>query len=215
MGKRREPRNEVQVPVRIFGTDVQGKTFSENVTTLSVSKTGVSLAGVRAHLKIDEIVGLTYGANKAHFRVKWTGSPSSPSEGSVGLLNLTPQRPLWDFELPDAIMDNFRVELKTERRCSPRVKCSVSVELRVEGQTTIWAKASDLSLGGCFVEMPIPLKQTTNVEITLWLGEVKLKVKGSVVTSSPGFGIGIKFTDVPERDREPLNAFLSTLAKDR
>jgi hypothetical protein len=38
MGKRREPRKNAQVPVRIFGTDAQGKIFSEKVSTSTVSK---------------------------------------------------------------------------------------------------------------------------------------------------------------------------------
>jgi PilZ domain len=213
MGKRREPRKEVQVPVRIFGTDAQGKIFSENVTTVSVSHSGASLTGVRSQLKIDEILGLTHGANKVHFRVKWLGAPGTPSEGSVGLLNLTPERPLWGFLLPSPIMDNFRGGPRADRRLFPRVKCAVSVELRGAGQATAWAKAADLSLGGCFVEMAIPLKQSTNIEITLWLGETKLKLKGSVASSSPGFGIGVKFTGVRETDRKLLGAFLPTLAK--
>ena len=58
MGKRREPRKAAQVPVRIFGTDAEGKVFSEKVTTATVSKGGVRLDGVRTQLKIDEIVGL-------------------------------------------------------------------------------------------------------------------------------------------------------------
>ncbi|HKR84280.1 MAG TPA: hypothetical protein VJS37_08900, partial [Terriglobales bacterium] len=90
MGKRREPRQGAQVPVRIFGTDADGKIFSEKVSTATVSTNGVRLDGVRARLNVDEIVGLTYGNNKVHFRVKWIGTPGTPTEGAVGLVNLTP-----------------------------------------------------------------------------------------------------------------------------
>ena len=47
MGQRREPRKELKVPVRIFGTDVNGKTFSENLFTVNVSREGAKLEGVR------------------------------------------------------------------------------------------------------------------------------------------------------------------------
>jgi hypothetical protein len=73
MGKRREPRKPVELPVRIFGTDASGKIFSENVTTLDVSQRGARLGGVRAQIKVDEIIGVTHGKNKVHFRVKWAG----------------------------------------------------------------------------------------------------------------------------------------------
>ena len=117
MGKRREPRKVVEVPVRIFGTDAHGKIFSENVTALDVSQSGARLGGVRSQIKVDEIVGLTYGKSKVHFRMKWAGSTGSPSEGQVGLLNLSPEKPLWDFPLPHGIVaDNFRSAV--ERRIS-------------------------------------------------------------------------------------------------
>jgi len=80
LGKRREPRKPVQVKERIFGTDAEGRIFSENVTTLDVSNNGIRLSGVRAKLKIDEIIGLTYGANKVQFRVKRIGDPATPAE---------------------------------------------------------------------------------------------------------------------------------------
>lgn len=172
MGKRREPRKSVEVQVRIFGTDFSGKVFSENVTALDVSQSGARLGGVHAQVEADEIVGVTYGKNKVHFRVKWIGEAGSPIEGQIGLLNLTPEKPFWDFPLPHAIaVDNFRSTV--DRRRYPRVKCSISVELQREGQPVIWGKASDLSLGGCFVEMPIPLPVDTRFAIAIWLGETK------------------------------------------
>ena len=211
MGKRREPRKAMQVPVRIFGTDVDGKIFSEKVTTASVSNSGVRLDGVRARLTVDEIVGLTYGKNKVHFRVKWVGIPGTPTEGAVGLVNLTPERPLWDFPLPHPVLDNFREDSRGDRRTSPRVKCAVSVELKVEGEATMWGKASDLSIGGCFVEMPIPFKQGTKFEIVLWISGTKLKVQAAVASSAPGYGIGIRFIDVSSQDKELLRGFISTI----
>jgi PilZ domain len=214
LGKRREPRKPVQVKVRIFGTDAEGRIFSENVTTLDVSNSGVRLSAVRAKLKIDEIIGLTCGTNKIHFRVKRIGAPGTPTEGCVGLVNLTPERPLWDFPLPHAVMDNFRAESLGDRRHSPRVKCAVSVELRSEGEPTMWGKASDLSLGGCFVEMPIPLKEGSNFEISLWLSGTKLKLQACVASSAPGFGIGVRFLEVPPQDQELLSRFLQTVAKE-
>ena len=48
MGKRREPRMPIELPLRIFGTDAGGKIFSENVTTMDVSQNGAGLRGVRA-----------------------------------------------------------------------------------------------------------------------------------------------------------------------
>ena len=210
MGKRREARKPLALPVRIFGTDRGGRMFSENVTTAELSQNGAKLTGVRAALKVDEIIGLTYGKIKVHFKVKWAGEPGSPREGEVGLLNLTPEKPLWDFPLPSGAMDDFRFAGK-DRRQSARVKCSISAELHPVGQPVIWGKVSDLSLGGCFVEMPIPLPVNTKFEVALWLGETKLRLKGEVASSSPGFGIGVRFTNISPESQESLRRHMQTV----
>jgi len=210
MGKRREARKPLALPVRIFGTDRGGRMFSENVTTAELSQNGAKLTGVRAALKVDEIIGLTYGKSKVHFKVKWVGEPGSPREGEVGLLNLTPEKPLWDFPLPSGAMDDFRFAGK-DRRQSARVKCSISAELHPVGQPVIWGKVSDLSLGGCFVEMPIPLPVNTKFEVALWLGETKLRLKGEVASSSPGFGIGVRFTNISPESQESLRRHMQII----
>ena len=212
MGKRREPRKPIQVPVRIVGTDSEGKIFSENVTTTDVSQKGARLGGVRARVKVDELIGATYGKSKAHFRVKWTGEPGSPREGQIGVLNQTPERPFWDFPVPSGAMDDFRFADK-DRRQSARVKCSISAELHPVGQSLIRGKLSDLSLGGCFVELSSPLPVQTRFEIGLWLGETKLRLTGQVVSASPGFGIGVRFMNLSSENQELLRRHLQTLTK--
>src|SRR5437660_1353029 len=129
MGKRREPRIPVELAVRIFGTDCDGKIFSENLTTADISQNGAKLQGLKAKVKVDEIVGVTCGKNKVHFRVKWAGGAGTSAEGQVGLLNLSPEKPFWDVPLPHGVPDNFQPTAANERRKSARVKCSITVEL--------------------------------------------------------------------------------------
>jgi hypothetical protein len=212
MGSRREPRKIVAVPVRIFGTDSEGKVFSESVSTIDVSQCGAKLGGVRARLSVDEIVGLTHGKNKVHFRVKWVGQAGTPAEGTVGLLNLTPEKPLWDFVVPQTDIDVYQTKRNTDRRRWPRVRCAISVELRRPGQSVIWGKASDLSQGGCFVEMAIPLQPETRFEIALWLNETKLSLQGQVASVAPGFGNGVRFLDLLPEHQERLRRFIESIA---
>ena len=215
MGNRREPRKEIKVPVRIFGTDSEGKIFSEKVLTADVSKQGVQLSGVQAQPKIDEIIGLTYGATKSHFRVKWVGKPGTAQAGHLGLLNLSPEKTFWDFPLPSPAVDTSAQNTR-ERRAHPRLKCANSVEVYPVGQTTpIRSRTSDLSVGGCFLEMPNPLPAGAQIKLALWIKEFKLWVKGEVITSTPGFGIGVKFTELADRDRNQLKQFLESMVRIR
>jgi hypothetical protein len=211
MGIANQPRKAVEVPVRIFGTDHAGKPFSENLTTVDVSINGAKLRGLKARLEPGEIVGLTYGKTKSHFRVKWIGVAGTPTEGLIGLLNLNPSKPFWDFPLPTAAEEGD-VTAPDERRRWPRIKCSVSLEIRPTNQTVIWGKASDISPGGCFVEMSIPLPVGSSFDIALWLGDAKLRLRGQVVSLQPGFGNGVRFTGVDPADQEKLRQFIATIA---
>jgi hypothetical protein len=214
MGKRREPRKPTKLPVRIFGTDAGGRAFSANVFTIDVSRDGARVSGVQVDIKPGETIGLAYGKNKARFSVKWVGERGTQYEGHIGLLNLAPQNSLWDFPAPAPAADDFGKTEASERRKHPRLKCVNSVELHPERQTApIWGKALDLSLGGCFVEMPIPLKQGTKLKIALWVKEEKLQLEGKVVNSRPGFGIGIQFTDIAPENEERLRQYLKSITR--
>lgn len=207
MGKRLQPRQDLVVPVRIFGTDASGKIFSETAATVDVSQGGAQLSGVSAELKLDEIIGLTYEQKKIHFRVKWVGQPGTPKAGHVGLLNLSPEKPLWGISFPETIPDNY-VWKAGDRRKHPRIRCTLSVELQPVGGSPVWANAADLSIGGCFVEMAIPLKQGEKLKIGLWMEAGKLWVQGEVASSTPGFGVGVKFDSLSEQESAAIKKFL-------
>jgi len=213
MGKRCEPRKDIRVPVRIFGTDSAGRIFNEKVFTVNVSRHGVELSGVQAQPNIDEIIGLTYGTIKSHFRVKWVGQPGTPRLGHMGLLNLSPEKTLWDFPLAGPSVDGA-AGTAHDRRAHPRVKCANSVEVYPNNETTpIRARTGDMSLGGCFIEMSNPLPKGTEMRLAVWVKETKLWAKGKVITSTPGYGIGVQFTEMAEQEKAQLKRFLDSLIR--
>jgi len=54
-----------------------------------------------------------------------------------------------------------------DRREHPRVKVRVPVELRLEGsEVPISGATSDISLGGCYIEMMFTLARDTKLDIT-------------------------------------------------
>ena len=211
MGKRREPRKEIQVPVRIFGTNSSGQAFSEKAVTINISRQGAELSGVQAKLNLDEIVGLAYGKNRVHFRVKWVGAPGTPKAGHVGLINTSPEKPLWDFPLPTPTPDNYQPRV-AEQRKHPRFKCHNSVELHALDGTSFRATIADLSVGGCYVEMAIPLPPGTKLKAGIWIGETKCCADCEVAYSTAGIGTGLMFKRISEPDLERIRQFLGTLA---
>ena len=210
MGKRSEPRKDVRVPVRIFGTDSTGAVFSQKAITVNVSRNGVELAGVQSQLALDEIIGLTYGNNKVHFRVKWVGAPGTAKAGHVGLLNISAEKPLWDFPLDPASPDYYEPGA-LEHRKNPRYRCQNSIEIHVHNGASFWATLADVSLGGCYVEMPIPIEPGTKLSLAIWFGQDKARAEGEVAHRTPGFGVGIRFTQISDQDLDLIRVFLGKL----
>ena len=213
VGKRKEPRKDIKVPVRVFGTDSSGQIFSEKAFTVNVSREGAELSGVHAQLKVDEIIGLTYGQTKGHFRVRWVGGPGGPKSGHVGLLNLSPEKALWDFPLPAPTVDASATGVQDRRR-HPRMKSVNSVEVYPSGETApIRARTADISLGGCFIEMPNTLEKGLTLKLALWVRDTKLWAQAKVITSTPGYGIGVQFTAMSDMEKHQLGQFLESITR--
>jgi c-di-GMP-binding flagellar brake protein YcgR len=101
-------------------------------------------------------------------------------------------------------------------RQHPRFKAALPVELRPLGQPVpLRARTEDISLGGLYVEMILTQKVSTEVDITLWIGETKIRAKGVVVSIHPAFGNGIKFTEFADEDKNGLKRFLDSLGVQR
>jgi PilZ domain-containing protein len=212
MATRREQRKDVKLTVRVYGTDSAGSIFSESVSTVNVSLEGAMLKGFYRHIQPGEIIGLTYGTKKARFRVQWVGEAGTDQAGCIGVHNVVPNSCLWDIPLPQRGLDDHG-QVYASPRQSPRLKCSSSVELKPTGQPPMWSKVGDLSQGGCFVEMMIPLHQGTRLKISLWLKENKVLAEGVVVHSRPGFGVGIRFTEMSQSDSQRLQEFLKSMVR--
>ncbi len=210
MGQRSEPRLDIQVPVRVLGSDASGQTFSQNVSTVTVSSRGVSVRGLTRELKLGDTVGVVYKTRKTRYRVMWMGKPESELYGQAGLQCLTSDC-IWDFPLPPPGDDSHTHSAGAagERRKHPRIRCSASIEMHPEGDhPRVMGSVSDLSLGGCFVVMPIPLKEGTRLKAVLWLKETKVTAEALVSGARPGFGMGLRFTDMDEQSRNHLDNFL-------
>jgi hypothetical protein len=211
MGRRSQPRNNTVVPVRIFGTDSHGQVFSEKVSTVNVSRKGAQLAGVRPDLGLDEIVGLTHGTNRVHFRVKWIGEPGTPRAGQLGLLNIAPEKPLWDFPLPADAIDDYD-PVAVDNRKHTRYRCQNSIEIHVQEGASFWGSVADLSLGGCYVEIPIPLELGKRLKVGIWFGQTKVWADARVAHRTPGMGVGLVFTQISDQDLDQIRHYLESLS---
>ncbi|HZQ95702.1 MAG TPA: PilZ domain-containing protein [Candidatus Sulfotelmatobacter sp.] len=82
----------------------------------------------------------------------------------------------------------------SNRRAQLRYACRLGAEVYLTG-TAIPNRCclTDLSEGGCYLEVPLPFPQGATVEIVVRTYELKLQLRGTVLTSHPGYGMGIGF----------------------
>ena len=84
------------------------------------------------------------------------------------------------------------------------------VELRREGnEVPIGCATSDISVGGCYIEMMFALAKDTKLDITIKINGTVLAL-GTVVTCDPNVGNGIKFTEMLSEDQEEFRRYLKT-----
>ncbi len=80
------------------------------------------------------------------------------------------------------------------RRAQIRYACRLGAEVYLTG-TSVPNRCclTDLSSGGCYLEVPLPFPSGATVEIVVRTYEMKLQLRGKVLTSHPGYGMGIGF----------------------
>jgi hypothetical protein len=75
------------------------------------------------------------------------------------------------------------------------------------GSLRMTATITDISLGGCYVEMLSPLPVDTFVDIAISPDDTTLQLSGRVRSSQTNFGMGVSFTGMRPQDFEVLRKF--------
>jgi CheY-like chemotaxis protein len=109
--------------------------------------------------------------------------------------------------------DSKKGILGSNRRGERRFACKLGAEVYRMGSTVPnRCTLSDVSEGGCYVEMPSPLTGQTDLEIVVRTAEMKLKIRGQVQAVHPGFGMGVRFVFDSAAEREEVLRLLAVLA---
>lgn len=100
------------------------------------------------------------------------------------------------------------------RRGERRFACKLGAEVYSAG-TGIPNRCtlSDISEGGCYVEMPTPISGEAGVEILLRTTDTKFKIRGEVLSTHPGFGMGVRFLLHDSAEREEILRLLGVLSQ--
>ena len=99
-----------------------------------------------------------------------------------------------------------------DRRFHRRYTVQVQIELRQEGSDVpIRLATTDLSRGGCYIELMMPLSVDTHIQATLWLNDHPIVIQGRVVTCHAQYGNGVMFEKFEGQGEQLLHQYLDTI----
>ena len=108
IGKRRQKRIKMVLPVKIWGRNNSDQQVSELVHTLDITPGGARLGAVHSIWKIGDRLTLQYRQRKLQFKVVWVKPLEGTREYQVGLESLTTGEN-WGLDLPETdLIDQFR-----------------------------------------------------------------------------------------------------------
>jgi len=111
----------------------------------------------------------------------------------------------------NAITDSAVTE--QDRRLHPRYTVQVAIEIHPENSPVpISLATTDLSRGGCYLQISPQLALGMKVRARLWLDGAPIVVHGLVVTRHPEFGNGIMFMRFENNGERDLARYLQHLS---
>ncbi len=189
--RRRNNRVSVRIPVEMSSRE-SGARFNVNTTDLGEGGLAVSLPRrSKAHGRWQ--LSFTLPGSATVLRVDaefaWEGAGNQ-----VGL-RFQDQAPEVARQLREWLGRNFLDGEKDD----PPVRCQLT----------------DLSLGGCYLDVPAPFPVSTRVTLLMRANDVELRAEGIVRVMHPEKGMGVEFTQSTQEHRALLEKFLSLLTENR
>ena len=189
--RRRNARVAIQIPVVMRSSEAGG---NMKVTTVDLSEGGmaIALSGRRRPNGRWQLAFTLPGTSKELEVVAEFAWEGSGSQG--GLRFVQPS-----FESALCLREWLKQNSPDAEQEDPPIRCQLT----------------DLSLGGCYLEISSPFPATSRVTLSMRAREIELRVQGIVRVMHPDKGMGVEFTQKTVEDRAALESFLQVLTENR
>jgi hypothetical protein len=226
MGVRSEQRITVTFPVTVRGFDSGGSPFTVNTETDDISLSGASLKGLTETVTPGMKVEIESKGQKSWYRVQWVGQNGSSRAGRIGVRSLEHGKYIWgvapkewqpdtfDPSKPAAFLSKPTAAASDgvgaswsgqERRQFARHPCQIQVQVTLAGDSAgVSGRITDISLGGCYIEMFSPFAVDAEVRLALKLEDSTPDLSARVRASQTGCGMGVSFTAMSAENFELL-----------
>jgi hypothetical protein len=227
MGCRNEQRIAVAFPVIVRGFDSGGSPFTVNTETEDISLSGASLKGLTETVTQGMKIEIESKGQKSWYRVQWVGQAGSARAGRIGVRCLEHGKYIWGVAPKEWQPDTFDPSKPVaatgpsaataasyglgaswsgqERRQFARHPCQIQVQVTLVGDSAgVSGRITDISLGGCYIEMFSPFPVDAEVRLALKLEESTPDLSARVRASQTGCGMGVSFTAMSAENFELL-----------
>jgi len=217
MANEPEIRVDVDLSIRVFGMDADGRPFSQNAHARNVSMHGAKLTGLEHRLKTGDTIGLQMGNQKARCKVIWVVDAGA-RKIEAGVKMVEGQPCLWQKEMEHkqqaAEPAPRSAPSVMDKRKFPRQRVPFSLEIQDESGpgTNMRTRAADINGGGCYVETLLPLPAGRHLNVSFWVDSEKITTKAVVRTCDGGVGMGIEFTGLDESTQKRLQRQVEAMA---
>ena len=189
--RRRNIRVAVEIPVVMRSTEIGA---NMKVTTIDLSEGGMAVAmpnrrRASGRWQIAFTLPGTDAALEIPAELAWEGSKE---QGGLRFLQSSPEATLklreWlKQNSPDAEQDD------------PPIRCQLT----------------DLSLGGCYLEIASPFPVSSRVMLCMRAAGVEIRAQGVVRVMHPDKGMGVEFAQATPEHRASVEKFLAVLSQNR
>ncbi len=189
--RRRNVRVAVEIPVIMRTTGAGGNL---KVTTVDLSEGGMAVSMPHQNRPRGEwqIAFTLPGASSAieiPAEFAWEGSKK---QAGLRFRNASP-------EVTRQLREWLKQNSSEVEQDDPPIRCQLT----------------DLSLGGCYLEISSPFPASTRVMLSMRAGGVEARVQGVVRVMHPDKGMGVEFTQTTPEHREAVEKFLAVLTENR
>ena len=187
--RRRNNRVPVEVPVTLM---FDNGAASQRTTSVDISEGGLAVKlptrpKGSGNIRVLFNLPATETAIESDAQVAWEGSGRN---AGIRFVDMAPEA---RTELKRWLNQQFPDQEKDD----PPVSC----------------KLTDLSLGGCYLEMAAPFPVRTLVVLSMRVGQLQVKAEGVVRVLHPERGMGVQFTQNTRAQREHVEKFIAALMK--
>ena len=202
----------------------------QTAQAVKIHGNSVEIAGINCLNGAADVVTLEYNRRRCRYRVSWLGCDKDGRGGHAGLESLDPISFIFDAEslaeLPAPAVAERAVGVATpipaaakstapqpERRRHQRYAWGANAQVRKKGiPVNTPCKVSDISLGGCYVELMMPFPEGTPLELDLFWHDRRISLDARVATSHAAIGMGVSFFGFSEVQYRLLQELIEELS---